>query len=164
MLARWSVRSFSQRLISAKRNTVVVSLSSRVSCFEYTMPSRGRHYREKGSRLARFVASRESVADPHTRAGRGRRYDWTPYYPGVIMGAGEREGWFDVAFDNGARDCAVARSRVRFAASPARTITRLLETGEASDMCCFYMTAKWVMSCSQWAAGEKMCHLPAGRG
>ena len=33
---------------------------------------------------------------------------------------------------------------------------------EASDMCCSYMPAQWVVvSCLQWAAGEKMCHLPS---
>ena len=27
-------------------------------------------------------------------------------------------------------------------------------------MCCFYTPARWVASCLQWAAGEKVCHLP----
>ena len=31
----------------------------------------------------------------------------------------------------------------------------------ASEMCCSYTPAQWVASCSQWAAGEKMCHLPS---
>ena len=34
---------------------------------------------------------------------------------------------------------------------------------KASDMCCFYMPAQWMMARLQWAAGEKMCHLPSGR-
>ena len=33
----------------------------------------------------------------------------------------------------------------------------------ASDMCCFYTPAQWATPSSQWAAGEKMCHLPPGR-
>ena len=31
---------------------------------------------------------------------------------------------------------------------------------KASDMCFFCMPAQWVMPYLQWAAGEKMCHLP----
>ena len=30
-------------------------------------------------------------------------------------------------------------------------------------MCCFYMPAQWMMARLQWAAGEKMCHLPSGQ-
>ena len=38
-----------------------------------------------------------------------------------------------------------------------------LSVTRASDMCCFYMPARWVMPCLQWAAGEKICVPPSPR-
>ena len=46
--------------------------------------------------------------------------------------------------------------RVSFRRASSR---RWRSSGSASDACCFYMPAQWVMPRLHWAAGEKMCHL-----
>ena len=45
--------------------------------------------------------------------------------------------------------------RVSFRRASSR---RWRSLGSASDTCCFYMPAQWVMPRLHWAAGEKMCH------